>query len=38
MNGNLATHIRTEVRLHRGCLIEDGEELPGKPTDELHQE
>ena len=34
----MVTHIRIEVRLHRGCFIEDGEELPGKPTDELSQE
>ena len=33
----MVTHIRIEVRLHRGCFIEDGEELPGKPTNELNQ-
>ena len=33
----VVTHIGIEVRLNRGCFIEYGEELPGKPADELSQ-
>ena len=32
------THVGLEVGPHVGCFIEDSEELPGKPTDELSQE
>ena len=34
----MLAHSRSQILFHRSRFIEDGEELPWKPTDELGQE